>query len=133
MVIISNGFSKFPLAGAAEEAYPRGLLLRLVTGAYPTPMVERGFAAIGLARHPKIARLLRRDQDIPPSAITSLFLAEFFFQPTMLLRTWKATRAISHWLDAFSLRLYAWLAVGVIRRIERAKIYHYRAGFGHRS
>lgn len=133
MIIISNGFSKFHLAVAAEEAHRRGLLARLITGAYPTPTVERALTTIGLAQHPKIARLLRRDQDIPRSAITPLFLAEFFYQPAMALRAWKATRAISHWLDAFSFRLYGWLAVGVIRRIREAQIYHYRAGFGHRS
>jgi len=134
MVVISNGFNKFVLAIAAEEANRRGTLVHLITGAYPTRFITAVLGVLGLSTARKFGRLLQRAHEIPENKITSLFAAELIFQIAMLLRRFRPMYKLSEWLDLSSFRLYKRAACRIMRRIgPEARIYHYRAGFGGRS
>ncbi len=133
-VIISNGFGKFHLAVAAAEAHRRGLLSLFLTGAYPTAGVKRLAAGLGLARGRKVGRLLARGEDVPAQLVRTMWLPEAVQQTAYAIRRRPFLAGASTWLNEFSLRLYGGQAVKYVEEVGAgAKLYHYRAGFGHES
>ena len=131
-VIISNGFGKFHLPVAAEEAFRRGRLARFITGAYTTEAQKQGLSALGLAQSGKLGRLLQRSQDIPAALITSLWLSEALHQTGLMLMQPAASSRIGASLGVFSCHLYARRSVRAVRGAAGAAgLFHYRAGFGH--
>ncbi len=133
-VIISNGFGKFHLAVAAAEAHRRGLLSLFLTGAYPTAGVKRLAAGLGLARGRKVGRLLARGEDVPAQLVRTMWLPEAVQQTAYAIRRRPFLAGASAWLNELSLRLYGGQAVKYVEEVGAgAKLYHYRAGFGHES
>jgi glycosyltransferase involved in cell wall biosynthesis len=132
VVVVSNGFSKFHLAVAAAEAYRRGLLSLLITGAYPNRTVER-FAARSarFADARKIARLIARGERIPFSLVRPLWTAEAVHHAAMATCETPGLKKIAALLNLSSCRLYARIASQQLSAMAgRARVYHYRAGFG---
>jgi glycosyltransferase involved in cell wall biosynthesis len=127
-VLISNGFNRFHLAVAAEEAARRGSLHMLVTGAYPTrgaTLIARIARPLGAAR---IGRLLDRSVELPTTLISPSWRAELVHEAATAA-TRLGMRRLGGALDVASTRSYARRA-GKIVRNSRAHVYHYRSGFG---
>jgi glycosyltransferase involved in cell wall biosynthesis len=124
-ILISNGFNRFQLAVAAAEMERRGRLAKMLTGAYPTPWTKRLIAALGLGAHPRAKRLLDREEEIPANRIEALAIPELVY---------NFRNAIPA-LNRRSFHQYARAAVAGVRRAydHGARLYHYRAGFGHES
>ena len=135
MVIVSNGFNKFFLASAASELARRQLLSALVTGAYPTPGIRQAIRASGLAGTRKLARLLARSEPIPDHLVRSDWMSEGLHVIGAGLQRLPPTRTLGQAIDRKSYRWYGRRAQRIVRRAATsgAKIYHYRAGFGHAS
>ena len=132
MVVVSNGFSKFHLAVAAAEAYRRGLLSLLLTGAYPNRTIKR-FAARSarFADCRKLARLIARGERIPSSLVRALWTAEAVHHAAMATCETPGLKKIAARLNLSSCRLYARIASQQLSAMAgRAHVYHYRAGFG---
>jgi glycosyltransferase involved in cell wall biosynthesis len=122
MVIISNGFNKFHMSIAAAEAYRRGLLSTFITGAYPTPAVQRMARLAGIDRTRKFSRLRARGDEIPTNLVHALPSTELI---SVVRPQWSAA----------AFRYYGLRACHFVRKAaERgASIYHYRSGFGLKS
>jgi len=135
MVIISNGFNKFHLAVAAAEAQRRGLLSCFITGAYPTPGVSGLAEFAHLNRSRRVRRLLNRGENIADFKVRPLWLSEAIYQVAMTVRHIGRPRsfAADETLQDIAFRLYGRLAAQVVASSGSAEIYHYRAGFGHKS
>jgi glycosyltransferase involved in cell wall biosynthesis len=132
-VVISNGFCKFHLSIAAAEASKRGRLARFITGAYPTPFMRVLVRYTGLDRLAKVRRMIAREDEIPDELVSSLPQAEAFYHLFKLLQ--RSLPRVALWLNGFSFRLAARMSVRHVRRAaaEGARLYHYRAGYGHES
>ena len=135
MIIVSNGFNKFFLAAAASELARRGRLAALVTGAYPTSVVEKAVRLVGLAKTRKAARLLARSEPIPAELVFSDWMSEGLHVVGAGLQRSAPARTFGKFLDRKSYRWYGHRAQSIVRRAATngASIYHYRAGFGHES
>jgi glycosyltransferase involved in cell wall biosynthesis len=132
VVVVSNGFSKFHLAVAAAEAYRRGLLSLLLTGAYPTRTIKR-FAARSarFGDNRKIARLIARGERIPSSLVRALWTAEAVHHAAMATCETPGLKQIAALLNLSSCRLYARIASQQLSIMAtKTRVYHYRAGFG---
>lgn len=133
MVIISNGFNKFYLSVAAAEANKRGLLSSFITGAYPTPAVRKILALPGVNSSRKLQRLSARGEAIPDTLIGHLWRAEARCVLADLAHKFgNGTPAVA---SVAAYRQYGHQAVRYVREAAArgARIYHYRAGFGHAS
>lgn len=124
-ILISNGFNRFHMSVAAAEMERRGRLATMLTGAYPTPGTKKLIAALGLGAHQRVKRLLDREEEIPANRIEALAIPELVYNfrnalPALIRR---------------SFHQYARAAVAGVRRAhaQGARLYHYRAGFGHES
>lgn len=134
MVLISNGFNKFPLAIAAAETNKRGILSQFITGAYPTESVEGLVSALKLAKNRKLGRLLDRGEDIPEESVYPIWLSECVYQFGMMLKRFKFFDTFGKWLNISSFKLYGLQAMRYIKQAPpQTKIYHYRSGFGGQS
>lgn len=135
MVIISNGFNKFHLAAAAAEMHRRCLLISFITGAYPTPGLAGFIKKTGINRHPKLARLLNRGEEINERLVFSMWGSEAVYAAGLYISRTLGISDIGKWVERMGFRLYGRGAVSKVNRAAAngAKIYHYRAGFGHDS
>lgn len=132
-VIVSNGFSRYCLADAAAELARRGLLARLVTGAYPAGRLWRAVERFGASGRGKLARLAARGVDVPPPLVDALWTGEAIQASGMALRRLPAVfQKPGDWLDVAGYRLYSRQAARIIEAsdIPIPTIYHYRSGFG---
>lgn len=130
MVIISNGFNKFFLSPVAADLYERNLLTCLITGAYPTAFFHKCISFGGCEQLWKIPRLIARAEKIPDSFIHALWLPEFMYQ----MRQYFYFEFLEQELNVLSFQWYGRQASYIIeKKYRNAKIYHYRAGFGHES
>src|SRR5216683_7600028 len=122
MVVISNGFNKFHMSIAAAEAHRRGLLSTFITGAYPTPGIQRVARLAGVDGTRKFSRLLARGDEIPTNLVHALPGSELI---SVVKPEWSAA----------AFRYYGLRACHFVRQAaERgARIYHYRSGFGLKS
>jgi glycosyltransferase involved in cell wall biosynthesis len=122
MVIISNGFNKFHMSIAAAEAHRRDLLSMFITGAYPTPAMQRLARLAGVDRTRKFSRLLARGDEIPTNLVHALPSSELI---SVVRPQWNAA----------AFRYYGLRACHFVRQAAArgARIYHYRCGFGLQS
>jgi len=99
-----------------------------VTGAYPTLEARKIIRRLGLSEQVKIARLLGREEAIPPEKVRALWLSEVLFQAGHVAPLLAP-------LKVAALRAYGRTAAKLLPQAVRdgARIYHYRAGFGGRS
>ncbi|MGI8557692.1 MAG: glycosyltransferase family 4 protein [Solirubrobacteraceae bacterium] len=134
MVIVSSGFNRTHVTIAAREASRSGLLAGAVTGAYPTPTVRRALRALGLEKSGRLARLLERDERIPSGQMRALHVPELLDELARLLTRVPGMEGFYAPLDAACMRLYGRLAAREVDRLaSRARLFHFRAGFGHAS
>lgn len=135
MIIISNGFNKFYLAVAAAEMNRRCLLTSFITGAYPKPYLADLCSRAGINRHAKLARLLNRREEIDDRLVLSMWASETVYTAGLYIGRIPGMSAFGQWVERMGFRLYGRGAVSTIKRAAAngAKIYHYRAGFGHKS
>lgn len=134
MVVVSSGFHKTHITTAAREAYDRGLLARFLVGAYPTNRVRRWLRLLRLADRGRIARLVERDEAIPPESMRVLWTPEVLYE---LVAAATRPDSVHRWYEPAAVRtfgVYARLAERELRRIgSAAGVYHFRAGFGQSS
>ncbi|MEQ8370169.1 MAG: glycosyltransferase family 4 protein, partial [Alphaproteobacteria bacterium] len=136
MLVVSNGFAKFPMSVAAAEAERRGTLAALITGAWPTPRLVSLLRATGLDRRPRLQRLLARGELIAAERVHPLALAELVADLRRLadlrpLTGLRLARRYYHAMDRASFALYARRAARIRERLQPAPtLYHVRAGFG---
>lgn len=134
IAVVSCGFGKINGAVVAREAGDRGFLRHVVTGAYPTAGFRRLMGVLGLAGRGRIARLMERDEQIPPDRLTALFAPELLFEFGRILLKFPPIRPLYVWVHLTSMRLYGRLAARVMRgRAGAAGIFHFISGYGHRS
>lgn len=135
MILISNGFSKFHLSVAASEMARRGLLSAFCTGAYPYELIRQVTELLASGKSAKLARLLARKEDIEEKLVFSEWLSETLYFLGCWGRQQAKFQVISEWMNLFSFRLYGYRAKNIVRKSAKkgAKLYHYRAGFGHDS
>jgi glycosyltransferase involved in cell wall biosynthesis len=136
MVIISNGFSRYPLSRVAAEMSKRGLLARFITASYPTPMVRKLFATAHLDRWSgKAARLLDRgERELPDELVAPLWLSEtvYPFLTTVRRLGWPKKWIEDDLILDRGCKFYGSQAARYVANTP-AQIYHYRSGFGHYS
>ncbi|MAF48526.1 MAG: glycosyltransferase family 4 protein [Rhodospirillales bacterium] len=132
MVVISNGFGRFHMSWAAEEAHRRGILDAYITGAYPTSAAKRLLTAAGLSGNRRVARLLARQGTYPEGLISASFLPEALMQVAVALRQkHKAFKTPTDLINRAALRGYGASAARVLGGLKGTpRLYHYRAGFG---
>ncbi len=129
-IIISNGFSKFHLAFAAECLARENRLRCLMTGAYPTPPVKTLIRSLGLNRQPPLRRLLDREVDVPSRLIRHYWLGEILQHSQLVGRLPGLTRW-SEDLSCVGMKAYAKRAAADVSGFSPGSaVYHYRAGFG---
>ncbi len=129
-VVISNGLNRFHLAVAAAEMARLDRLALMLTGGYPTRRVASLVGVLGLARQPRLARLLDRGEDIPENLVEPLWRPELLSQLASVARGGRA-RPVAELLDDAALRAFSRGAARRLRRVAAdASIYHYRSGFG---
>ena len=136
MVVISNGFSKFHLAVAAEELFKRSRLSLLITGAYPTRRARQLVELWPLRRSRMFQRLLARRQDIDEQLITPFWFPESMHSLGKMLSKGRSDIfGLANFLIITSVSAYGRQSTKhVINAAENgARVYHYRAGFGHES
>lgn len=132
-VVISNGYGRFHLRLAAAEAARRGRLAAYVTAAYPTAFVKT-LATTRLAQLRPVARLLSREDDVPPELVHAQWVAEPFHHIDNAARRLPGVgNALGEALQMAGRALYVRGAAHVLAALPEAAgrgIYHYRAGFG---
>jgi glycosyltransferase involved in cell wall biosynthesis len=133
MVVVSAGFHKTHVTTAAREASDRGLLRLAITALYPTERVKRVVRLLRIGERGRVARLFERDEGIPDSEVSSLFLPELLDECARLVAGLPLIGRLYTKLSVATWRLYGWLAARRLRRAKGARIYHFRAGFGHAS
>jgi glycosyltransferase involved in cell wall biosynthesis len=129
-VIISNGFSKFPLAAAAAEICRRGRLAALFTGAYPTKSALKLLHALRLDRAAKITRLIARGEDIPDNFVIPFWLEEAEQVAAQILSKQDLIKKLGSSIDLAAHRHYGHRAAGILADYRNARIYHFRSCFG---
>lgn len=133
-VVVSNGFHKFHLAFAAESLFQRGALALLITGAYPTGPWNALVRGFGAGNMPSYKRLLAREVAVDRDRVLSLFAPEIC---DLLGRALEANgyHRAGRWMQCQAMASYGRLARSPLLRApsNRAKIYHYRSGFGGKS
>jgi glycosyltransferase involved in cell wall biosynthesis len=132
-VVISAGFHKTHVTTAAREASVRGLLRLAITAAYPTETVKRLARFLHLQDKGRVARLFERDEGIPSSQISALFVPELLDEGAHLIARVPLVGGLYARLSLATWRLYGRLVARKLRRTQGARIYHFRAGFGHSS
>lgn len=132
-VLISAGFAKTHMTTAAAEAYRRGTLAALLTGAYPTARLSALSRRAGISRRGRAARLSDRGEALPDSAVRAFAAPELLCELGLTLGRLSG-RAVGEPVCAFSFRAYGRRAARVAARAAGdAAVYHYRAGFGQSS
>ena len=136
MIVISNGFSKFHLAVAAEELFNRSYLSMFLTGAYPAQNIKKVLRFGPLRKSEKFLRLEARGQNIDDRLVVPLWFPESLYAAGLFLRkkNWGPPRIVDL-LNNKSLMAYGRQATKHVLKAAAmgARIYHYRAGFGHES
>lgn len=131
-VVVSNGFSRFHLAVAAEAIAEAGRLEFLVTGAYPKEGLRKILRRFGLSKTARVGRLVDRRISVADDRIVSLPTPEL-----LRLLTLAAAPALRRWDDledrfmVAAMNRYGKLSARALARASpEARIFHYRAGFG---
>jgi glycosyltransferase involved in cell wall biosynthesis len=134
MVVLSAGFHKTHVTTAAREAFDRELLTVAITGAYPTERVRRLALVARISDRGRIARLLERGEAIPDERLRAFALPELLCEAARPLALVPGDGTFYHRVCAVTWRLYGWLAARELQRAaRRARVFHFRAGFGHAS
>jgi glycosyltransferase involved in cell wall biosynthesis len=136
MLIISNGFNRYPLSRLAAQMHKSGLLARFITGGYPTAAIRRTAALMRFDRWSgRAARLVDRgEKDLPDDLVTSLWLSEALsiFQASIRRLGWPRKWVEDDLITERACRIYGLQAARYVAQTP-AQIYHYRSGFGHHS
>lgn len=135
MVVISNGFKNFHLVMAAAEANSRHILTMYIAGAYPTELMVRLLSLPILKNIFNVPRFIARSESINNDVIRSLWLPELLQLVSLKLSSINGFGRFSDCLKAISFRWYSYQAVKHVKEAYAlgARVYHYRAGFGHKS
>ncbi len=135
MVIISNGFKNFHMVMAGAEANTRKILTMYIAGAYPTNNVIKWLTMPLVKKIFNSPRFIARKDSIDDEVIRSKCLPELLQLLSLKVSNIRYLEGISNYLHVLSFKWYAHLAVKDIREAHAlgARIYHYRAGFGHSS
>src|SRR3954470_18023954 len=125
-VVISAGFHKTHVTTAASEASVRGLLRLAITAAYPTETVKRIARFLRLEDRGRLARLLEREERIPSSRISALFVPELLDEGARLIAPVPLIGRLYARLSVATWRLYGRLVARKLGRAAGARIYHFR-------
>ena len=132
-IIISNGFSNFPLRFIAEGLHKKGYKITLITGIYPSKKIIKFIKFFNLNKFEPIQRIINRKVDLPDRYIHSFFSAEllFIFARITVKKVSKLNK-IYKFLDYLCAELYQKSANKIINQLPKNKKYIYlcRAGYG---
>ena len=78
-VIVSNGFSKYPLADAASELNKYNTLKFLITGAYPSSLQKKIIKLLFLDKIHSIKRFYLRSANLKDGLVNSLLIPELIY------------------------------------------------------
>ena len=135
MVVISNGFRNFHLVMAGAEANARNILTIYIAGAYPTKAIAGKLSNPLIKRFIDFPRFMARKESIDDELVRSKWLPELLQSLALKILNFKHLKKLSEYLVIASLKWYSNQAIKDVWEAHKkgAKIYHYRAGFGHRS
>lgn len=128
-ILISNGFSRFPLAHLAAELRKHDWDIELLTGAYPS-----GSGAALLSHLPGIGRYRAgrfedRRVDIEPERVHPDFVSELVYKAGTVLSS-RGARRLGVALAVGGFRLAGKFAARRLKRAGRVDAYHVRSAFG---
>ena len=78
-VIVSNGFSKYPLSDAAAELNKYHVLKLLITGAYPNSLQKRIIKLLSLDKIHFVRRFYLRSTELKNELVNSLLFSELIY------------------------------------------------------
>lgn len=135
MIVVSNGFKNFHLVMAGAEANSRKILTMYIAGAYPTAAIVHKIDNPLMRKVVNVPRFIARGEAIDDELIRSRWLPELLQLFSLKMSNLKYFEKMSCWLKTISFRWYSRQAIKDIKEAGKrgAKIYHYRAGFGHES
>jgi glycosyltransferase involved in cell wall biosynthesis len=127
-IVISNGFSRFPLAHLAAELRKHYWDVELLTGAYPTGLGSflRYLPGVGPYR---AGRLEDRRVDIDPERVHADFVSELVYKAGMTMAS-RGLNRLGLSLAATGFRLAGKRASRPLRRATPVDAYHVRSAFG---
>ena len=77
--MVSNGFSKYPLADAASELNKYNTLKFLITGAYPSSLQKKIIKLLFLDKIHSIKRFYLRSANLKDGLVNSLLIPELIY------------------------------------------------------
>ena len=127
-IIISNGFSKYPLANLASQLHKQKLLKLLITGFYPFEFLKKMITYCKLDNFNSLKRFALRSVGLNRKIVKSLFLSETIYFSNVFFRKLKL---FSNSLRDYGFYHYQENALKLINSYSHnTSAYLYRAGFG---
>jgi glycosyltransferase involved in cell wall biosynthesis len=128
-ILISNGFSRFPLANLAAGLRQREWDIELLTGAYPSGGAAAILRSLPLPWSYRLGRLEDRRVGIEPDRVHADFASELVQRTGQVLGS-KGAVKLGAALDLAGLRLAGLRAARTVRKTRHLAAYHFRSGFG---
>lgn len=135
-IIISNGFTNFPLRFVAEGLYKKGYDVVLLTGIYPFKKLIVLFKILKIEKFGPIQRIINRKISIPDKNIRSFFMSELFYQiGRNLYNHFDWFKLVYKFIDFNSAKAYQKNSDKFLNNLPLNKKYLYlcRAGYGGKS
>lgn len=135
-IIISNGFTNFPLRFVAEGLHKKGHDVVLLTGIYPYKKLINLFKILHIDKFGPIQRIINRKISIPDKKIQSFFISEIFYQiGRNLYNHFEGLKKIYKYIDFNTARSYQLSSNKFLKNLPLNKKYIYlcRAGYGGNS
>ena len=132
-IIISNGFTNFPLRFVAEGLHKKGHDVDLLTGIYPYKKLINLFKILHIDKFGPIQRIINRKISIPDKKIQSFFISEIFYQiGRNLYNHFEGLKKIYKYIDFNTARSYQLSSNKFLKNLPLNKKYIYlcRAGYG---
>ena len=127
-IIISNGHFNFFLGELAQNLDKEDMLDRFIMAGYPKTTLLNLIKKTNL-KNDASSRLVDRRKKISDSLVYSPWISEVIMQISQRLRNKKYFSRLCEWLDILSLLSYSYSSARCIKN-TKAKIYHYRSGYG---
>jgi glycosyltransferase involved in cell wall biosynthesis len=128
-ILISNGFSRFPMAQLAAGLRQREWDVQLLTGAYPSGVTATIMRALPHRWSYRLGRLQDRQVRIESNRVHAGLASEVVQRTGQILGSKGAVR-LGAALEVAGFRLVGLQAARTVRRMPHLAAYHYRSGFG---
>ena len=132
-IVISNGFTNFPLRFVAEGLHKKGHDVVLLTGIYPFKKLITLFKILHIDKFGTIQRIINRKISIPDKKIQSFFISEIFYQiGRNLYNHFDSLKKIYKYIDFNAAKSYQLSSNKFLKNLPLNQKYIYlcRAGYG---